>query len=176
MRKVLYILGQLSDQDADWLAASGERLRLGPGGELVAMGQRLDRLFIILEGELQILVAGRQEVARVGVGDMIGEMSFVDDSPASASVVAVSAVQVLAIERARISQRMAADTAFAARFYKAIAVFLADRMRNVLARFGYGDVSDDAAAARDGELDSQVMDNLHLAGGRFDRILKKLMA
>lgn len=174
MRRVLYILGQLTDQDADWLAGVGSRRRLRGGEFLVRRGGRLDDLYIVLDGELSILAGGEREIARVGVGDMLGEMSFVDDSPASASVRALGDVLVLAVPRGEIAARMAGDPAFAARFYKAIAVFLADRLRGVMARFGYGETGDDDRTAA-GELDGQVMDNLHLAGGRFERLLQRLL-
>jgi len=179
MRRVLYILGQLTDQDADWLAGVGSRRQLRAGDILVRQGSQLDELYIVLDGEMSILSANNREIARVGVGDMLGEMSFVDDSPASASVRALGAVLVLAVPQAQIAARMADDPAFAARFYKAIAVFLADRLRGALARFGYGEAADDGADAagllRAGELDGQVMDNLHLAGSRFERLLQRLM-
>ncbi|MFZ4534805.1 cyclic nucleotide-binding domain-containing protein [Propionivibrio sp.] len=175
MRKVLYILGQLTDQDTDWLATVGKRLQVKSGEMLVQQGVRLEQLFIVLDGELKVLAAHGQEIAKVGVGDILGEMSFVDDSPTSASVQAVSDVLVLAVEHRLISQKMASDAAFAARFYKSIAIFLADRMRNVLSRFGYGESPDDVDEMRLGELDGHVLDTLHLAGSRFDRILKKLI-
>ena len=175
MRKVLYILGQLTDQDTDWLAIVGERRHLRSGELLVQHGGNLKQLFIVLDGELKVLSARGQEIAKVGVGDILGEMSFVDDSPTSASVQAISDVLVLAVEHRLISQRMADDAAFAARFYKSIAIFLADRMRNVLARFGYGESPDDADEMSLGELDGHVLDTLHLAGSRFDRMLRKLI-
>ncbi|MBL8412834.1 MAG: cyclic nucleotide-binding domain-containing protein [Propionivibrio sp.] len=175
MRKVLYILGQLTDQDTDWLAVVGKRLHVKSGELLVRQGEHLEQLFIVLDGELKVLAAQGQEIARVGVGDILGEMSFVDDSPTSASVQTISEVLVLAVEHRLISQRMAADAAFAARFYKSIAIFLADRMRNVLARFGYGESAGDVDEMQLGELDGHVLDTLHLAGSRFDRMLKKLI-
>lgn len=170
MRRVLYILGQLTDQDADWLAGIGTRRRLDSGDALVRLGDCLDELHIVLDGQLRVVTARGQEVARVSAGDMIGEMSFVDDSPASASVLALGPVRVLAVPRTAITARMAADPAFAARFYRAIAVFLADRLRGVLGRYGYGEASADLD-----ELDPQVLDRLHLAGSRFERLLQRLM-
>lgn len=175
MRRVLYILGQLTDQDADWLATAGVRRRLRAGDTLVRCGASLDELYIVLDGDLCILSPGGQEIARVGVGDMLGEMSFVDDSPASASVRAMGESLVLAVPRAEIAGRMAGDPAFAARFYKSIAVFLADRLRGVLARFGYGEATENPSPLHGSELDGQVMDTLHLAGSRFERLLQRLM-
>jgi hypothetical protein len=68
------------------------------------------------------------------------------------------------------AQKLAADFAFASRFYRALCVFLADRMRAATQRLGYGDVLPD----EQGELNENVLDNVHLAGARFDRMLKKL--
>ena len=48
------------------------------------------------------------------------------------------------------------------RFYKALATMLSDRLRH----------AQDGPEAS-GELDSAVLDKLHLAGARFERILKK---
>lgn len=175
MRKVLYILGQLSDQDADWLANSGQRTRLQAGATLIRQGVRLEQLFIVLDGELKVFSATGKEIARVGSGDILGEMSFVDESPTSASVQAVTEVLVLAIDRQAIRERLERDAPFAARFYKAIAIFLADRMRNSLARFGYGEGPESASAQHMDELDEGVLDNISLAGSRFERMLKKLM-
>ena len=44
---------------------------------------------------------------------------------------------VLAIPRTSLSERLM-DPCFAARFYRSLAVFLAHRMRNTVARLGYG--------------------------------------
>lgn len=178
MRKVLYIFGQLSDQDTDWLASVGRRLYLEPGETLIRQGIRIEQLFIVLDGELKVMQPGGKEIARVGSGDILGEMSFIDNSPTFASVEAQTKVVVLAIEQRLIKERLERDTAFAARFYKAIASFLADRMRNTMARFGYGESPEDAkppSSDQVGELDENVLDNVHLAGGRFERMLKKLM-
>ena len=175
MRKVLYILGQLNDQDTDWLASIGQRIHVKPGEILIKRGVRLEKLFIVLDGELKVLAPNGKQIARVGSGDILGEMSFVDESPTSASVEAVNEVLVLSLNREIIKQRLEQDAPFAARFYKAIAIFLADRMRNTLANFGYGDVIGEAGALREDELDENVLDNVFLAGSRFERMLKKLM-
>jgi hypothetical protein len=71
---------------------------------------------------------------------------------------------------------MATDLEFAAHFYKAIAIFLSDRLRKTIKHLGYGEpmALDDDALQPD-ELDENVLDNIYLAGGRFDRMLKTLM-
>jgi hypothetical protein len=68
------------------------------------------------------------------------------------------------------------DSDFAARFYRALAVFLAYRLRDTVAQLGYGEerqlLREDER--EEDELDLNVMDKMYLAGQRFDRILKRL--
>lgn len=173
MRRVLYILGQLSDQDVDWLEQVGERVRFNAGDVVIKENTQLDRVFIVLDGQLAVAIADN-EIARVGVGDILGEISLVDHRMTSASVRAVSKASVLAVPRAAIQSRLDRDSTFAAHFYKAIAIFLADRMRNTLARFGYGTPVPENVDTSEDELNANVLDTVHLAGARFERLLKKL--
>jgi CRP/FNR family cyclic AMP-dependent transcriptional regulator len=172
MRRVLYILGQLSDQDVDWLEQVGERVRFNAGDVVIKENTQLDRVFIVLDGQLAVAIEDK-EIARVGAGDILGEISLVDHRSTSASVSAVSRSLVLAVPRAAIQSRLDRDSIFAAHFYKAIAIFLADRMRNTLARFGYGTSVPENLPSED-ELNANVLDTVHLAGARFERLLKKL--
>lgn len=103
-------------------------------------------------------------------------MSLVDSSKTSASVKCETESVVLAISKATLSNRLKTDVGFAARFYKALALFLADRMRNTIRRMGYGNLQDEPAPddVDLDQLDVEVLDNVHLAGARFERILQKL--
>jgi len=178
MRKVLYILGQLSDDDAEWMTAAGAPRQLAAGTTLIHEGLPVDALYIVLEGALAVTSSalGGQEIARLGVGEIIGEISFVDARPPSATVTAAQPSTVFVLDRARLHARLEEDAGFAARFYRAVAVFLADRLRNTVARLGYGAGQElDENAEYAGELDFGVLDNVHLAGARFDRMLKRLV-
>ena len=70
MRKVLYILGQLSDDDIEWLIAKGSQRQFPAGAVLIREGQPIDALYIVLDGALSITAAalGDKEVARLGTG------------------------------------------------------------------------------------------------------------
>jgi CRP/FNR family cyclic AMP-dependent transcriptional regulator len=71
------------------------------------------------------------------------------------------------------------DTGFSSRFYRSIAIFLSERMRSLVGQMGYGDPSDETSSdlgeLDPDELDANVLDNVHLAGARFERLLAKLM-
>ena len=58
----------------------------------------------------------------------------------------------------------------------AIATFLSDRLRATVGQLGYGQVQalDEQTIDTD-ELDENVLDNIHLAGDRFERMLHRLM-
>jgi CRP/FNR family transcriptional regulator, cyclic AMP receptor protein len=68
-------------------------------------------------------------VARLGAGEVVGGIAFVDSAPPSATVMAAGDASVLALPHTLLRQRLAEDAPFAARFYRALAIFLADRLR-----------------------------------------------
>ncbi len=104
MRKVLFILGELSDRDVDWMMAAGKREQISPGAVLVQEGKPVEALYIVLEGLLRVSVesAGSHELARLGSGEIIGEMSFVDAHPPSATVKALENSTVLSRQASMI--------------------------------------------------------------------------
>lgn len=175
MRKVLYILGELSDLDVDWMIANGRKEDLPAGRNLIQEGKPVGALYIVLDGTLSVLI-GTREMARLGTGEIVGEMSFIDARPPSATVRAVEPSAVLAIPRRQLEAKLRQDTGFAARFYRALATFLSDRLRSTTSRLGYGDSAPSQADldAAD-ELDPNVLDSVHMAGARFDRMLKRLL-
>ncbi|MEM7698874.1 MAG: cyclic nucleotide-binding domain-containing protein [Verrucomicrobiota bacterium] len=59
------------------------------GEVILAAGEKNRSLHVILEGEVEIK-AGNFRVASEGRGGIFGELSLIDDSPTSASVIACS--------------------------------------------------------------------------------------
>jgi len=176
MRKVLYIFGLLTDADVEWMARIGARRRVADGEVLIVEGRPIDSVILLLEGELVVVARGRGEISRLGAGEIVGEMSFVDSAPPSASVIARGSGLALFLGKEALTEKLEADAAFGCRFYKALAVFLADRLRGTVRRLGYGadDILVEDAIMND-ELDSGILDNVAMAGARFQRMLSKLM-
>ncbi|CAK0767692.1 Cyclic nucleotide-binding protein [Gammaproteobacteria bacterium] len=175
MRKVLLILGQLSDTDVSWLARNGRTQKFAAGMELIRQGTRIDTIYIILEGVMSVTIASGIKLAEVGSGDILGEMSLVDSAPTVASVRVEQDSTVLAISKSVLQQKLTGDFAFASRFYRALAMFLADRMRNTIRTMGYSTEQELASdQPSPDELDPNVLDNVFLGGSRFERMLKQL--
>ena len=176
MRKVLYIFGLLTDGDVEWIARTGVRRRVKKQEMLIQEGRPVEWLIFLLQGEFLVSAQGVGEIARLGAGEIIGEMSFVDSAPPSATVTAIGEGLALFLDKQAVSRKLETDLAFGCRFYRALAVFLADRLRGTVRRIGYGDVQDlnSEALAKD-ELDVGILDNVSMAGDRFDRMLKILI-
>ena len=66
-------------------------------------GDRGDWLYVVTEGEVEVLKSvpgrGQEPVRRLGVGECFGEIALVSDVARSATVRAVSATNVLAVDR-----------------------------------------------------------------------------
>jgi CRP/FNR family transcriptional regulator, cyclic AMP receptor protein len=174
MRKALVFFGILDDSDVEWLVTTGVRRQTPAGELLIREGIEIDAMFLVIDGTFRVTV-GSKQVALLKPGEILGEMSFVDSHPPSASVQALEQSLVLSIGRQALFVKLASDTPFAARFYRALAVFLAERLRRSVSQLGYGESgpTSEQIADRD-ELDTNVLENLGLASARFDQMQRRL--
>jgi CRP-like cAMP-binding protein len=79
--------------------ASVSRRTSAAAGEVICeQGALGDQLYLILEGEVEILRDGKR-LAVLGSGDCFGEMAILDDSPRSATVRASTEVALIATAR-----------------------------------------------------------------------------
>jgi CRP/FNR family transcriptional regulator, cyclic AMP receptor protein len=184
MRKVLFLFGQLNDDDVEWMLTAGSRRFLPAGSTLIEQGVPVDAVFILLEGKLAVWLKPRRgperELARLNAGEIVGEMSFVDARPPSATVRALEDATVFAISKAVLSAKLQTDQGFAARFYRALAIYLSTTVRERHralggAGTGTGNAVEEEEEDEGDELDPNVLDGVYLAGERFDRMVKRVM-
>jgi len=173
MRKVFYLMGILDDGDIEWLGKTGVTRFMPSGKVLIHEGLPIEDIYVVLEGKLSVSVRamGDREIAALLAGEIVGEMSFVDSRPPSASVITSQDSYLLVLPRTVLSGRLHSDEAFAARFYRAIATLLADRLRKTTSHLGYGNWTE---GIDPDELDESLMDSFSLGAARFDRLLKQL--
>jgi CRP/FNR family cyclic AMP-dependent transcriptional regulator len=175
MRKALYILGSLDDGDIEWIARHASRMALRQGDTLIREGQPIDHLFIVIDGQFSVRIGAgaSQEIAVLLSGEIVGEISFVDNRKPTASVIALQDSQVLTLDKQTLQVKLTRDYGFASRFYRAIAIFLADRLFTTTARLGYGGPQQDRQAEVD-DIEDSMMDQLSVASIRFDKLLRYL--
>lgn len=91
---------ELSDDEVDELWHSADRVTAAPGEVIIEEGAPGDRLYIVLSGSLEVTKreGGRDIVlATRRPGEVLGEMSLLEQAPRTASVRATEASALLAI-------------------------------------------------------------------------------
>ncbi len=95
------LFGGLSDQVLKSLADTLELVELAPGSVAFREGDSGREMFVLLEGEMEVLKRSKREVeARVAVlgpNDWFGEMSILDVMPRSATVRAIAPSRLLRV-------------------------------------------------------------------------------
>jgi len=174
MKRVVFILGVLEDEDVDWLIDAGQRQELQPGDVLIREGEPCEALFLILDGGLEVSVAAlnTSPIAQLATGEVVGEMSFVDGQSPSATVTALQPSIVLAISSSQLRHKLQQDIRFASRFYRAMAILLSSRLRSTVKHL-QGEHWRPVTALNDAGLD-EMGDMLSMGGIRFDWMLKRL--
>src|SRR5215208_5647617 len=170
MRKVLFLFGQLNDDDVEWMLIAGSRRLIPAGGTLIEQGVPVDAVFILIEGKLAVWLKPRRgperEIARLNAGEIVGEMSFVDARPPSATVRALEDATVFAISKTVLNAKLQVDQGFAARFYRALAIYLSTTVRErhrALGGAGTGEAPEADEENDVDELDPNVLDGVYLA-------------
>ncbi|MCA9676206.1 MAG: cyclic nucleotide-binding domain-containing protein, partial [Myxococcales bacterium] len=124
-------------------------VNLTPGEVLFAEGDGSSCLYIVTEGEVAVATAAGGDLARLTPGAFFGEIALVTDLPRSATVRAVDAVELLAIDR-RVIRDLVAE------FPDVLGVllrFVRDRLVDQVVRTSelfrpFGDAEREALSAR----------------------------
>jgi CRP-like cAMP-binding protein len=117
----------------------GSEIRIARHGYLIRESQIDSTLFAIEEGRLEIMAVRDGEetiLANIGPGDVLGEVSFIDESPRSVSVRAGEETVVRAWTREALLQHLRSDPQLLAKFSVAMNELLVERLRDAVRRRG----------------------------------------
>jgi CRP/FNR family cyclic AMP-dependent transcriptional regulator len=103
-----------------------DAVQLAPGDFLFREGDKRDKMYVLLEGEMDIRL-GDYVVENAKEGALIGEMALIDDSPRAANAVAKSACRLAPIDQRRFHFLVQQHPHFATHVMKE----LADRLRRM---------------------------------------------
>ena len=198
LKKVLFVLGQLNDSDIDWMLRTGSKEQVAAGTVLIHQGRPVDALHLLLNGAMTVSICHapisplyrtfvekkcesgtvKQELARLSSGELVGEVSFLDNQYASAFVTCLEDCQILSLSRSQLVAKLEMDVGFAARFYRAIAAIVEDRLRSAIVRLTYGKRPQNSNHMLDAEIEEDeielgILENTDIAGARFDWILRR---
>jgi CRP-like cAMP-binding protein/SAM-dependent methyltransferase len=127
----------LPDTIINWIIENSTERHIETNKTLIKEGDYIESLYIVLEGLFGIyLTSVDNKLLRLcGPGSVLGEISFIDDVPASASVIANEASLILELPRSKLTSKMETEPSFEAAFNKALAVILSRRLRNINQKF-----------------------------------------
>lgn len=123
----LHLFRRVSPEAVWGLLSICQEIDLNPGEILLERGQANQRMYLILAGRLSVHLesAEAEPVAFVERGSSVGELSVIDDSPASATVRAVSETRLLEVDEETFWRLVEVSHAFASN----LLFLLAQRMR-----------------------------------------------
>ncbi len=104
-------LEALDDADLAKVVHAGRHLHLPANWSLIWEKTPADKAYLIVDGEVSVRKAG-QEVARLGPGDVIGEMAIVNHKLRSASVVSLTPLEVIHFTKESLQQLLEEVPAF----------------------------------------------------------------
>jgi CRP-like cAMP-binding protein len=126
-----------TEAEREQVESVSEVKRIAEGAFLIRAGEIDSSLFAIEDGHLDIIGIddGRQTVlATVGPGDVIGEVSFIDDSPRSVSVRAGEEASVRVWDKRTLSEALGFQPQLLAKFAVAMSELLVERLRDMSRR------------------------------------------
>ncbi len=103
-----YVIPGLSPEQAHRLTRVGAWLDVPPEKVLVRQGDLVSHMFFVASGEVEITVDG-VAVGFCDRGSLVGEISIMTETPATATATAKSSVRALAFEKASLLQIMESD-------------------------------------------------------------------
>jgi CRP-like cAMP-binding protein len=130
----LPIFSLLTFDETSKLGAIAIPEQLDQGTVIIECNALGEALYIICEGEVSVTRGGEnddsEELGRLGVGKIFGEMSLIDDLLTSARVTAVEACKLLKLPRAEFQKLLDSDDKLALKIYRSFCRALTERLRH----------------------------------------------
>jgi len=176
MRSSLIMFDELNDDDVSVLINSCEKLHFKANDVVIDYGQKGKGVFIILQGQCRIETAGGKYLDTLQSGDIVGEVSFVDQRNTVAKVIALGDLATAVVYEDVLRDWIRNDSDFASRFYLGVARTLAYRLRlNMQVALHKG--ADVFASEKEfsNQIDVDDLDAMTIAGTRLAYLLKRLL-
>src|SRR5215472_2752811 len=122
-------LKYLTANDLALLRTISKRRSFKPREIIISVNSRPPSLFMLVSGTAVVEMVRGVPIAKLGPGDICGEMAFVESNAASASVVTQTECEVDVIELPAVHEVFTQHPHLEARFYKSLALLLSQRLR-----------------------------------------------
>jgi CRP-like cAMP-binding protein len=139
--KSVYLFADLDAGQREEFAKIAEAVRLPAGYMIFTAGDAATALYLIQDGTVRITTsspgAKTIDVATLGSGSHFGEMALIDGARRSATAQALEATAVFRFDYDKVRALLERSPAIAAAFYRSLARFLSNRLRQTTTDMGY---------------------------------------
>jgi len=122
------VLTGLDDAQIARLLLAGEFCEIADGTTLAKEGEPLERLYFLCAGRVDVTIGGRA-VSNLERGNFVGEVAFLTEKPATATVIADGAVRALAFDKDRLTRFFRNESDIAGLIYQLLGRELAHKMK-----------------------------------------------
>jgi len=118
----------------DWalIADKAKRLEFQPGDRIVYKGKPTNGIYLLLKGTARAEIPSRKVAPVIEPGEVFGEISFLDELPATANVVAQGRTEAYFLERLVLFSLFELFPHLGSRFYRSMASSLSRRLRELI--------------------------------------------
>ncbi len=131
------VLAELAEEDLNQLASYGRVWPVNKGDDVIGEGDRQDCLYVVLKGRLNVYRSAESDsepIAEVKEGEALGEMNFLDQERASATVRAASDADIWRMNRDEFSRFTERHPEAGMKLFRALAVMVVRRLRETMDR------------------------------------------
>jgi extracellular factor (EF) 3-hydroxypalmitic acid methyl ester biosynthesis protein len=127
-----YGLVYLTANDWTLVTDKASRVNFRKGQALVTRGKKSNGIYLLVKGMARVQIPSQAKAPEIGPGEICGEMSFLDDVPASANVIAQEDMETLYLDRPTLESLFELFPHLASRFYRSLATRLSHRLRELI--------------------------------------------
>jgi len=121
----------LTPNDFNLLADKASRVKFKKGEAIVHKGKRTHGVYLLLKGSAKVeLTSGKSP--QIAPAEICGEISFLDELPATANVVAAEPVEAFYLDSPTLQTLFELFPHLGSRFYRSLASSLSRRMREMI--------------------------------------------
>jgi CRP-like cAMP-binding protein len=130
----------LTPAQLDQISGLAENVAIEKGSVLLQEGRHPDALYMITGGVADLvkhLAETELIVAEIKAGELIGEMSFAGNFPATATVKAATDIVAIKIDKSRLMTLLERDAVLGMAVFRSIASTVSRRLLQITERFAF---------------------------------------
>ena len=122
----------------DWMliADKAARLQFKAGDCVIQQGKRTHGVYVLLKGTASVHIPSQEILPALSPGEICGEISFLDEQPATVNVIAEEPVEAYYLDRPMLQGLFELYPHLGSRFYRSVACSLSRRLRELIAQAG----------------------------------------